>query len=302
MAETIFLVRILAVLIAALATPAFSSNSWYCHRLVSQFITSYVTPCTFPCLVVSRHEGPKIIVQREPDGTTCRIPQGFRQERKIGKCRSSVCRPAEPFTVLKRKRRFICLIALAHLLKMRNQRDALQNRIRRLSEELRRSGLNTDDKGSLTSDLGRAGAGATGFRVGNTGGTLGGRSDLESMGVRSSLISNFAAPASGNGASRISGADGLSSRAGNNFEPGITGNVIGGPASSETSDVSGTNGAATPIRVSGDMYSRNINNPLDILGSAAGGTDGIGAAAGRVSGPTEGYLVGVTGARGTPDV
>uniref|UniRef100_A0A224YCL2 Basic tail secreted protein n=1 Tax=Rhipicephalus zambeziensis TaxID=60191 RepID=A0A224YCL2_9ACAR len=86
---------VLAVIIVVVALPelkAWATGQWYCHRLVPLSITSIVTPCSFPCLLISPYRGHRgIILQKEVDGTPCKIsgsPLGAYQESQ---CTNGVC-------------------------------------------------------------------------------------------------------------------------------------------------------------------------------------------------------------------
>lgn len=110
-------------------------NHWYCQRLVPAFITAAVTPCTYPCLLLSPHEHPRIVVHPEPDGTPCRMTTDLGHHYEVGKCRGSVCRPPLPNITLKRKKRFICLYAFVKYMKAKKQLKELKQAIERLERE-----------------------------------------------------------------------------------------------------------------------------------------------------------------------
>ncbi|XP_049519476.1 uncharacterized PE-PGRS family protein PE_PGRS54-like [Dermacentor silvarum] len=63
----------------------------YCRRLFTPAINSAIGVCTFPCLLLSREEPPKILVQWEPDGSLCKIYERFSQKLKTGHCRRGLC-------------------------------------------------------------------------------------------------------------------------------------------------------------------------------------------------------------------
>lgn len=214
MAETNVFSKLFVIFAAVHTTTAFSSSSWYCHRLVPQFITSYVTPCTFPCLVVSRHEHPSIIVQSEPEGTPCHIPAGLPQEGKVGKCQRRVCHQDESYKVLKRKRRFICLIALAKLIRLRRQRKTLEQKMWQLREQLARNGYNDGNEEGASRLAGRPSAGAGRFPIDNAGSNMGARSSPVNAGVGDSETSSSLNSETGSGTSASSGARGLGLGAG----------------------------------------------------------------------------------------
>lgn len=119
----------------------------YCYRLVPSFITSAVTPCSYPCLFLSPHERPHIVVNPEPDGTPCRE----------GTCHGRVCRTTSPNAFLKRKKRFIGLYSIINLIKEKKSLKELKKEISRLRHEIaarRFSGVN---------NLGGLGAGGNGI-------------------------------------------------------------------------------------------------------------------------------------------
>lgn len=124
---------------------AFSAHSWYCHRLIPRAITQSVTPCTYPCLFLSRHARPRIIVQNERDGTPCMIQTGLHHGVEFGKCQSSVCIEDMPQKVLRRKKRFVCLYTIPRLIMLRSQRRKLRKQIKELQQQLDRNGLRGSD-------------------------------------------------------------------------------------------------------------------------------------------------------------
>ncbi|KAL1471955.1 hypothetical protein MTO96_039640 [Rhipicephalus appendiculatus] len=83
---------VLAVVIVVIALPklkAGATGQWYCHRLVPLSITSVVTPCSFPCLLISPHRGHRgIILQKEVDGTPCQVSGSLLGAYQ---CRNGVC-------------------------------------------------------------------------------------------------------------------------------------------------------------------------------------------------------------------
>lgn len=189
MAEANALTLTFLIVIAVLAGSAFSEGSWYCHRLVPGVITYRVTPCTYPCLVVSRHEHPHIVVRNEPDGTQCMVPTGLHHEREFGTCRSGICTQDFSNKVLKRKKRFICLYTVGRIFKLRRDRKRLQNKVDELQEQLARSRLRDSEderlRGVDAIRTGSLGVGNTGPRNDDdfgprpTGGAHTGRSDLD---------------------------------------------------------------------------------------------------------------------------
>lgn len=141
---------------------AISLSPWYCHRLVPVFITSAVTPCTYPCLLLSAHEHPHIVVRPESDGTPCRITTGRNHGFKMGTCGGSVCRnTSSHHNKLKRKKRFICLYSIVKLIQENKKLKALSEEMSRLQNgvALRRFGLANafSGRGVETRGTGRSG-------------------------------------------------------------------------------------------------------------------------------------------------
>lgn len=166
MAQTNLLALTFLVVIAVRAGSALSEQSWYCHRLVPRVITHAVTPCTYPCLIVSSHVHPHIVVQNEQDGTPCRLANGLYHGEQFGTCRSSICTPDLSHKVLKRKKRFICLYTIGRILQLRRERKRLKSKIGQLQEELDRNryrgGDNADESGLDDTGTGSLGVGLAG--------------------------------------------------------------------------------------------------------------------------------------------
>lgn len=200
MAENNIWVLTFLVFIAVPAGSTFSALSWHCHRLVPRFITYSVTPCTYPCLVVSRHEQPHIVVQNEPDGTPCMIPKGFHHGGELGTCRSSVCTQDLHHKVLKRKKRFICLYTVARIIQLKRQRKRLQKQIGDLQQQLDRTG-NRDNDSELGGRVYDSGSG--GLSIGNTGADTGEAFSPENVGGLGSGPRYSRFPGSGSDTSEI---------------------------------------------------------------------------------------------------
>lgn len=162
-------------------------SPWYCHRLVPAQITSSVTPCTFPCLFLSAHEDPRIVVHHEPDGTSCKISTGLHHQFEVGVCRGSFCISNSGQRKLKRKKRFICLLSLIKLIKAKKEMKALNAEISRLRSAAvaRRSGTLSPRGGGIVdasrgtrlpnTEVGRSGIGSPGVAIPTVGsiGSLG---------------------------------------------------------------------------------------------------------------------------------
>ncbi|XP_077551357.1 uncharacterized protein LOC144165119 [Haemaphysalis longicornis] len=147
---------------------ALSLGPWYCYRLVPAFITSAVTPCTYPCLLLSPHEHPHIVVHPEPNGTPC----------PGGTCRGSVCRTTSPNAILKRKKRFIGLYSIIKLIKEKKSLKELKKEMLRLRNNIAASSPaavdNVGGRGIGASGIIRSGAGRVGLNIGNQGNQFGG--------------------------------------------------------------------------------------------------------------------------------
>lgn len=176
MAQTNVLALTFLVVIAVRAGSAFSEQSRYCHRLVPRVITYSVTPCTYPCLLVSSHVHPHIVVQNEQDGTPCRLANGFHHGQQFGTCRSSICTQDLSHKVLKRKKRFICLYAIGRVIQLRRERNKLKNKIGQLQEELARNRYRGSDNAEES--------GVDDPRTGSLGVGLSGPNDREDFGGR----------------------------------------------------------------------------------------------------------------------
>lgn len=145
---------VLGLAVAVPTTDASPHSPWYCYRLAPQFITSSVTPCTFPCLYISSNVHPHIVVQPELDGTPChmapslhhktQVSPALHHATEVGTCRRGVCTLKRRPPVLKRKKRFICLITLAALYKAKKDRQKLREQmasLRRLAFYNSRGGV-----------------------------------------------------------------------------------------------------------------------------------------------------------------
>lgn len=174
MAQTNVLALTFLVVIAVRAGSAFFEQSRYCHRLVPRVITYSVTPCTYPCLLVSSHVHPHIVVQNEQDGTPCRLANGFHHGQQFGTCRSGICTQDLSHKVLKRKKRFICLYAIGRVIQLRRERNKLKNKIGQLQEELARNRYGGGDNAEES--------GVDDLRTGSLGVGLSGPNDREDFG------------------------------------------------------------------------------------------------------------------------
>uniref|UniRef100_A0A131YNB3 Basic tail secreted protein n=1 Tax=Rhipicephalus appendiculatus TaxID=34631 RepID=A0A131YNB3_RHIAP len=102
-----------ACLLAVAALPhlkAWAPTDSNCHRLVPLQITSVVTPCVYPCLLLSPYNGyGDIVLRKEVDGTPCKIvgSQSLLQESK---CVNGFCQFLDFGLQLKRTKRETRLI------------------------------------------------------------------------------------------------------------------------------------------------------------------------------------------------
>uniref|UniRef100_A0A6G5A0T6 Putative conserved secreted protein n=1 Tax=Rhipicephalus microplus TaxID=6941 RepID=A0A6G5A0T6_RHIMP len=96
-------------LLAQLKAWAPSEND--CHRLVPLQITSVVTPCVYPCLLIfPNNENSGIVLRQEVDGTPCKITRNPSISLKESKCMNGVCQFLDLGLQLKRSKREIRLI------------------------------------------------------------------------------------------------------------------------------------------------------------------------------------------------
>ncbi|XP_037564431.1 uncharacterized protein LOC119443919 [Dermacentor silvarum] len=100
---------LLAFFLAVVALPklkAWTTGEWHCHRLVPLSITSVVTPCTFPCLVIPPNTAHgQIVLRREMDGTPCKVTGSHPPAFQISRCRNGICQLPDLQLHLKRTKR-----------------------------------------------------------------------------------------------------------------------------------------------------------------------------------------------------
>ncbi|XP_075740458.1 uncharacterized protein LOC142786707 [Rhipicephalus microplus] len=108
----LFFACILTVaLLPQLKAWALSGND--CHRLVPLQITSVVTPCVYPCLLISpNNENSGIVLRREVDGTPCKITRNSSPSLQFQefKCINGLCQFLNLELQLKRSKRETRLI------------------------------------------------------------------------------------------------------------------------------------------------------------------------------------------------
>ncbi|XP_075542782.1 uncharacterized protein LOC142576516 [Dermacentor variabilis] len=100
---------ILAFVLAVVALPklkAWVTDEWYCQRLAPLSITSVVTPCTFPCLLISPYNAhARIFVRKEADGTPCKISGRASPPFQESSCCNGLCQfPAARLQLQRMKR------------------------------------------------------------------------------------------------------------------------------------------------------------------------------------------------------
>ncbi|KAL1469797.1 hypothetical protein MTO96_040858 [Rhipicephalus appendiculatus] len=83
----------------------FTRSETYCRRFIPPMITSAMGLCTYPCLLLSNGQSPKILVLSEPDGTACKIYNRFLQTPQVGNCRGGFCLEAQNYGGAKRMKR-----------------------------------------------------------------------------------------------------------------------------------------------------------------------------------------------------
>uniref|UniRef100_A0A131YQD0 Basic tail secreted protein n=1 Tax=Rhipicephalus appendiculatus TaxID=34631 RepID=A0A131YQD0_RHIAP len=97
-----------ACLLTVAALPhlkAWAPTDSNCHRLVPLQITSVVTPCVYPCLLLSPYNGyGDIVLRKEVDGTPCKIT-GSQSLLQESKCVNGFCQFLDFGLQLKRTKR-----------------------------------------------------------------------------------------------------------------------------------------------------------------------------------------------------
>ncbi|XP_049271349.1 uncharacterized transmembrane protein DDB_G0289901 [Rhipicephalus sanguineus] len=83
----------------------FYRSETYCRRFVPPMITSALGLCTYPCLLLSNDQPPKILVISEPDGTVCKIYNRFLQTPQASECRAGFCQETQDYGIKKRMKR-----------------------------------------------------------------------------------------------------------------------------------------------------------------------------------------------------
>uniref|UniRef100_A0A131Z4H5 Glycine rich superfamily member n=1 Tax=Rhipicephalus appendiculatus TaxID=34631 RepID=A0A131Z4H5_RHIAP len=83
----------------------FSQSEAYCRRFIPLMISSDLGLCTYPCLLLSVDQPPKVLVLSEPDGTACKVFNGFQQTPQVGNCRGGFCQETRFYDITKRVKR-----------------------------------------------------------------------------------------------------------------------------------------------------------------------------------------------------
>ncbi|KAL1484884.1 hypothetical protein MTO96_032312 [Rhipicephalus appendiculatus] len=83
----------------------FSQSEAYCRRFIPLMTSSDLGLCTYPCLLLSVDQPPKVLVLSEPDGTACKVFNGFQQTPQVGNCRGGFCQETRYYDITKRVKR-----------------------------------------------------------------------------------------------------------------------------------------------------------------------------------------------------
>lgn len=150
---------------------AYAWRQPYCYRLVPLQITAVATPCSYPCLVLSRNVQPTIHVQQEVDGTPCTVPGMQRDSQWTSQCMGGVCLLPQSSHALKRAKRAACLLIFAakKIIKKAKEAKERKRRLQRISEESSEGTGNGYETG-IGGGSGVGGAGALDIWPGNVGG------------------------------------------------------------------------------------------------------------------------------------
>uniref|UniRef100_A0A131YGL9 Basic tail secreted protein n=1 Tax=Rhipicephalus appendiculatus TaxID=34631 RepID=A0A131YGL9_RHIAP len=82
----------LFIVVALPKLKAWTQGDIYCHRLVPLQITSVVTPCVYPCVLISPHIGhAQIILRHEANGTPCKITRNQPLALQESRCMNGFC-------------------------------------------------------------------------------------------------------------------------------------------------------------------------------------------------------------------
>lgn len=110
---------LLACIFTAVVLPklkAWAQRDIYCHRLVPLQITSVITPCVYPCMLISPHIGPaRILLRQEVNGTPCKVTGSHSPQFKVSgsplaayqvsQCTNGICQLPHVQLHLKRAKR-----------------------------------------------------------------------------------------------------------------------------------------------------------------------------------------------------
>ncbi|XP_077507806.1 uncharacterized protein LOC144118898 [Amblyomma americanum] len=112
MAPTQYFLPVLTLTMVFSFIQASIATRQYCYRLTPLSITSAITPCTFPCLLLSSNPQPRIFIHIETDGTPCRVGGGSHIGFLVSQCRRGVCQRPHSLGDLKRSKRACPLVQL----------------------------------------------------------------------------------------------------------------------------------------------------------------------------------------------
>uniref|UniRef100_A0A131XNE3 Putative glycine rich secreted protein n=1 Tax=Hyalomma excavatum TaxID=257692 RepID=A0A131XNE3_9ACAR len=152
---------------------AYAWRQPYCYRLVPLQITAVATPCSYPCLVLSRNVQPTIHVQQEVDGTPCTVPGMQRDSQWTSQCMGGVCLQPQSSHALKRAKRAACLLIFAakKIIKKAKEAKDRKRRLQKIAEESSEgTGIGYEARAGGESGVG--GVGALGGWPGSVGGQV----------------------------------------------------------------------------------------------------------------------------------
>uniref|UniRef100_A0A6G5A038 Putative conserved secreted protein n=1 Tax=Rhipicephalus microplus TaxID=6941 RepID=A0A6G5A038_RHIMP len=122
---------------------AWAPSDINCRRLVPLQLTSVVTPCVYPCILLSPYNGHgEIVLRHEVDGTPCKIPGSESFTLQISKCVRGLCQLLHDELHLKRTKRETRLIR-----KRRSLVDKVKKKMgRRKKKRKKKKGKKKTDK------------------------------------------------------------------------------------------------------------------------------------------------------------
>ncbi|XP_037268586.2 uncharacterized protein LOC119159867 [Rhipicephalus microplus] len=106
---------------------AWAPSDINCRRLIPLQLTSVVTPCVYPCILLSPYNGHgEIVLRHEVDGTPCKIPGSESLTLQTSKCVRGLCQLLHDELHLKRMKRETRLIR-----KRRGLIEKVKNKMKR---------------------------------------------------------------------------------------------------------------------------------------------------------------------------